>query len=65
MKQPSLDKLLQSVDSKYTLVVAIAKRARMINGNEQQATVSGDFIKPVTAAMHELAEKKINCKRLK
>jgi DNA-directed RNA polymerase subunit omega len=64
MKQPSLDKLLRIVDSKYTLVVAVAKRARLLN-NGEISSVQGDFIKPVTKAMHELAENKIVCKRLK
>ena len=30
MKQPSLDMLMDKVDSKYTLVVVVAKRARTI-----------------------------------
>lgn len=30
MKQPSLDKLMGKVDSKYTLVLVVAKRARAI-----------------------------------
>ncbi|MBS4025315.1 MAG: DNA-directed RNA polymerase subunit omega [Clostridia bacterium] len=64
MKQPSLDKLLRVVDSKYTLVVAVAKRARLLN-NGEISSVQGDFIKPVTIAMHELAENKIICRRLK
>jgi DNA-directed RNA polymerase subunit omega len=64
MKQPSLDKLLKAVDSKYTLVVAVAKRARAIN-NGEVSSAQGDFIKPVTKAMHELADNKITYKRLK
>ncbi|MDW7673743.1 MAG: DNA-directed RNA polymerase subunit omega [Bacillota bacterium] len=64
MKQPSLDRLLNVVDSKYTLVVAVAKRARMLNEGTKPLA-EGDYIKPVTAAMHELADKKITYRKLK
>ena len=64
MKQPSLDKLLNVVDSKYTLVVAVAKRARLLNEGEK-AFAHGNYIKPVTTAMHELADEHISYKRLK
>ncbi|MGF7185712.1 DNA-directed RNA polymerase subunit omega [Desulfitispora alkaliphila] len=63
MKQPSLDKMMELVDSKYTLVVASARRARIIT-ETKESLVEGDFVKPVTSAMHELVNKKVICKQL-
>ena len=64
MKQPSLDELMRNkyVDSKYTLVVATAKRARALMeqaGNEEGAKA----IKPVTAALEEIAQGKLKIER--
>ncbi|HZW82881.1 MAG TPA: DNA-directed RNA polymerase subunit omega [Candidatus Deferrimicrobium sp.] len=62
MKQPSIDELLQRVDSKYTLVVAAAKRARTIT--EDNTGGSGNRLqKPVTQALYEIAEGKITYER--
>ncbi len=64
MNQPSLDELLRHVDSKYTLVLLAAKRARMLT--ESNYLVEQDkFIKPVTKALHEIAEGKISFERRK
>jgi DNA-directed RNA polymerase subunit omega len=61
---PSLDLLLKKVDSKYTLVVMTARRAREI--------VSGDAIlvpsksnKAVTNALEEIGADKISYERVK
>ncbi len=64
MKQPSLDLLLKRVDSKYTLVVAAAKRAREITESGLK-TGEGDSCKPVTVALEEIAENKITYERTK
>ncbi len=64
MKQPSLDKLLEYVDSKYTLVVAAAKRAREITEGGSKL-IESDSYKPVTVALEELAQKKITYERTK
>lgn len=56
MKQPSIDALMNKVDSKYTLVVAAAKRARMIT-EENLPSIKGQ--KPVPQALLEIAEGKI------
>ncbi len=62
MKQPSIDELLNRVDSKYTLVVAAAKRARTIT--EENPTGTGNkWQKPVTQALVEIAEGKIKYER--
>jgi len=57
MKQPSLDILMTKVDSKYTLVVAAAKRARMLMADSNTEEVKD--IKPVSTALTEIAEGKI------
>lgn len=58
MKQPSLDNLMQHADSKYTLVVAASKRARILMAeldmNEFKET------KPVSRALAEIAAGKID-----
>lgn len=59
MKQPSLDVLMYNVDSKYTLVVAAAKRARLIMANTAPDDVEKD-VKPVSRALREIAEGKVN-----
>ena len=58
MKQPSLDVLMKHVDCKYTLVIAAAKRARILMANSD----SDEFkdIKPVSRALAEIGQGKIN-----
>ncbi|KXG75980.1 DNA-directed RNA polymerase subunit omega [Thermotalea metallivorans] len=63
MLYPSINHLLEKVDSRYTLVVAAAKRAReIIDGSAILAKVNSS--KPVTIATYEIAEGKIQYKRL-
>lgn len=58
MVKPSLDELLTKVDSKYTLVVASAKRARaLMIGDEPM--VESKSLKPVTIALEELVSGKL------
>lgn len=58
MNQPSLDQLMHKVDSRYTLVVIAAKRARELtaDGEEENALPS----KPVSVALQEIAAGKIH-----
>ncbi|MGI6037673.1 MAG: DNA-directed RNA polymerase subunit omega [Limnochordia bacterium] len=64
MNQPPLEQLLEKTDSRYTLVVTSAKRARqLIQGAE--ALVQGESSKPVTLALQEIAEDKIRYERTK
>ncbi len=58
MKQPTLDELMEKVDSRYTLVVVAAKRARALT-ERGSAKVNGAAIKPVTVALTEIAQNKI------
>ncbi|MBE7051698.1 MAG: DNA-directed RNA polymerase subunit omega [Ruminococcaceae bacterium] len=63
MIYPSINEIMKSkkIDSKYTLVVATAKRAREIN--QTKVTFSEcNSDKAVTIALHEIYENKINFK---
>lgn len=53
MMEPSLDSLVEKVDSKYTLVVAAAKRARDIQSGADPQVPSASN-KAVTIALEEL-----------
>lgn len=64
MIEPSLNSLMKKVDSKYTLVVAAAKRARQLATGAKQL-VADESDKPVTVAIHEIEEGKIEYKRKK
>jgi DNA-directed RNA polymerase subunit omega len=71
MIEPKIDDLLAQVDSKYTLVILAAKRARQINGYYSQLGEGiGEFVppmvetggltnKPLSIALEEIAEAKI------
>lgn len=63
MNKPSLDQLLSKVDSKYSLVVAAAKRARTITEEKGQADFAG--IKSVTLALKEIVDGKITYRKTK
>ena len=64
MVDPSIDYLTEKVDSKYTLVVLAAKRARQIlTGSEVKSVLQSH--KDVTNALEEIAEDKITYKREK
>lgn len=54
MNKPSLDALMTKVDSKYTLVVAAAKRARALTeGSEKLIDIKTN--KAVSVALAEIA----------
>lgn len=64
MIYPKLSTLLDKVDSKYSLVVAVSKRARqLVDG--QQSLVESDSAKPVSVAIQEISEGKIKCVNIK
>jgi DNA-directed RNA polymerase subunit omega len=64
MIHPSLDTLVDKVDSKYTLVVLAAKRAREIM-NGEESLVDSRSNKPVTVALEEVAQGRIVYERTK
>lgn len=62
MNAPTLDELMEKVDSRYTLVVVTAKRARVLT-ERGPAKADEASVKPVTAALKEIAHNKIGYKR--
>jgi DNA-directed RNA polymerase subunit omega len=54
MLYPSIDKLLDKVDSKYSLVVAAAKRARLLRDGAKTELKSYKSHKYVGVALEEL-----------
>jgi DNA-directed RNA polymerase subunit omega len=64
MIYPSINELMSKVDSRYTLVVEAAKRARqLVDGSPKLSKVNSE--KEVTIAIHEIAEGKISYVRTK
>jgi DNA-directed RNA polymerase subunit omega len=61
---PSIDKLLKKADSKYTLVIAAAKRARMLNEGAQKL-VESKSKKDVSIALEEISAVKIGFEQVK
>ncbi len=70
MINPRIDKLLEHVDSRYSLVIVAAKRARQINDYHHQLGEGtfGEYLPPLvesrsknylTMALEEVAEGKI------
>lgn len=64
MIYPSLDHLLKKVDSKYTLVVLTAKRAREVVAGDR-VLVSSRSNKAVTIALEEIGANKVSFERIK
>ena len=74
MIEPKIDDLLAQVDSKYTLVILAAKRAREINSYYNQLGEGrAEFVpplvetglqsKPLSVALQEISEGKIDAER--
>jgi DNA-directed RNA polymerase subunit omega len=64
MVNPTMDELLKKVDSKYTLVVLAAKRARqLLDGAELKVNIKST--KNVTNALEEIIEDRIKYERTK
>ena len=61
MRQPSIDLLMNKTDSKYALVVAAAKRARMLTDGAAPLVKEreGQGLKPVSVALEEIADGKV------
>ena len=58
MLQPELDKILKMVDCRYTLVVAVAKRARQIVDGAEPLTQEVET-NPVSQAVKEVYAGKV------
>jgi DNA-directed RNA polymerase subunit omega len=62
----TLDELMQKVDSRYTLVVVAAKRARKLTEKKDNGGNNGFNVrKPVTEALKEIARGRISYRRTK
>lgn len=64
MLYPSIDKLLGKVDSKYSLVVAASKRARMLREGAQTELRAIRAHKQVGLALEEIYEDTIQLERV-
>lgn len=64
MIEPGINSLLDKVDSRYTLVVVAAKRARQLTEGANKLTEC-DSEKSVTIAINEIDEQKITYIRTK
>ena len=62
MLYPSINEIRKKADSRYTLVILAAKRARdIIDGKPILTDV--DIVRPVSIAAHEIAEDLITYRR--
>lgn len=64
MNQPSLELIRRNVDSRYTMVVIAAKRARQLLDGAPPL-VETESTKPVSIALEELAQNKLRYERTK
>jgi DNA-directed RNA polymerase subunit omega len=60
-----LDGLLEHVDSKFTLVNVVTKRAKQLNNGAPALTENANPNKPVSTAFDEVALGKIPYRRIK
>jgi DNA-directed RNA polymerase subunit omega len=60
-----LDGLLEHVDSKFTLVNVVTKRAKQLNNGAPALTENSNPNKPVSTAFDEVALGKIPYRRIK
>ncbi len=74
MLRPDIDELIKKTDSKYSLVIEVAKRARQINNfyrnlkakeiiRVRPPQVKSDSQKSITVAMEEVAQDKLSYKK--
>jgi DNA-directed RNA polymerase subunit omega len=64
MLYPSIDKLLDKVDSKYSLVVAASKRARSLRDGAKTDLSNKKAFKHVGVALEEIYEDLISYEKL-
>jgi DNA-directed RNA polymerase subunit omega len=64
MIYPSIDVLLEKFDSKYTLVIAAAKRGRQLR-NGSRKTIPENYSKEVTTALREIEVGNIEYERIR
>ena len=59
MTEPGITKLDKCVDSRYTLAIMTAKRARMIGKAMHDGLTDNDGEKPVSTAVNEIADGRV------
>ncbi|HBV96538.1 MAG: DNA-directed RNA polymerase subunit omega [Peptococcaceae bacterium BICA1-7] len=60
----TLDELMEKVDSRYTLVVVAAKRARVLTEKRESEKANGFPVrKPVTEALKDISHGRIRYRR--
>jgi len=61
MLYPTVSSLAEKTTSRYSLVIAVAKRARMLSDESEEKYTDYQYVcdKPVSVAVHEIAEGKI------
>jgi len=64
MIYPPIAELLKKVDSRYSLAMIVAKRARQLTAGSERRTVV-DTNKNVTVAVQEIFEDKVKYERIK
>lgn len=64
MIYPSIDELIKHFDSKYTLVIAAAKRGRQLRSGSRK-TIDRQFSKDVSTALHEIETGNIQYERVR
>ncbi len=64
MMEIRMEKLLAKADSKYTIVVAAARRARQLM-EDGRPLIKTESVQPVTVALEEIVEGKIVIERTK
>ncbi len=64
MIYPSIDVLLEKVDSKYTLVIAAAKRGRQLRSGSKK-TIDQNYSKEVTTALYEIENGNVVYERIR
>lgn len=62
MLEPPMNQLLKQVPSRYMLVNVVAQRARQVASEAEEAGLSLDD-KPVTIAIREVADGKLDLER--
>ena len=62
--EPGINELLEKADSRYTLVIETAKRARQLAQGEEPL-VECESENPVTIAAHEIMEGKVTYSKTK
>lgn len=65
MLYPSIDEMLKKVDSRYSLVILSAKRARQLRESQMAKEDDPSTFKEVSAALEDVLSEKITYERTK